>query len=81
VAVRTANITLFNFNLDSLPGVPPFYHPRDGTPFGGAVTVVELKHYGVGLAAVDARVVLQVVKDFLGLSSFSRLLKSLNFSR
>ena len=40
------------------------------------VTVIELKHYGVGLAAIDARVLAKVVKDFLSLFIFQSLIEA-----
>jgi hypothetical protein len=76
VTVRTTDVTFFDFSPDSLPGVPPFYHLGDGESFGGAVTVVELKHYGVGLAAIDARVFAKVVKDLLSLFVFQPLVEA-----
>jgi hypothetical protein len=38
--------------------------------------VVELKHYGVGLATSDARVFSKVVKDFLSLVVFQPLIEA-----
>ena len=38
--------------------------------------MVELKHYGVGLAAIDAMVFAQVVKDLLSLLVFQPLIKA-----
>jgi hypothetical protein len=40
------------------------------------VTVVELKHHGVGLAAIDARVFAKVVKDLLGPFVFQPLIET-----
>ncbi|HEX8188806.1 MAG TPA: hypothetical protein VF586_10670 [Pyrinomonadaceae bacterium] len=76
MAVRTANVTLLDFSLDSLPGVSPFYHLGNGESFGGVVAVVELKHYRVGLAAIDARVFAKVVKDLLSLFVFQPLIEA-----
>jgi hypothetical protein len=70
VAVRTADVTFVDLSPDRLPGAPPFYHLGNGESLGGVVTVVELKHYGVGLAAIDARMLPKVVKDLLSLFVF-----------
>jgi hypothetical protein len=76
VTVRTTNVTFFDFSLDSLPGVSPFYHLGNGESFGGVVAVVELKHYRVGLTAIDARMFAKVVKDLLSLFVLQPLIES-----
>ncbi len=76
VTVRTANVTLFDFSLDCSPGVPPFYHLGNSESFGGVVAVVKLKHYGIRLAAIDARMFTKVVKDFLSLFVFQPLIET-----
>ena len=76
MTVRTTDITFLDFSPDSLPGRAPFYHPGNSESFGGMVTVVELKHHGVGLAAIDARVFAKVVKDLLGLFVFQPLIEA-----
>jgi len=80
VTVSASHIAFLDLSLNLRPSVAPLYHLGDVQRSSGGVAVVELKHYGVCLAAVNARVLPEIVEDPFRLIILQLLLKALSRS-
>jgi len=62
MAIRAARVALFDFGLNLRPGVAPLDHLSHVQLFSGGVSVIKLKHYGVCLTTVNARMFPEIIE-------------------